>query len=108
MLQSLNEGYKVLQLLRQNLHPFRAFHWITRGNAEVLGLEDKIGTLAPGTEADIVVLNARATEAMALRMERVETLSEELFVLQIMGDDRAIAETYINGESQKTKDRRDQ
>jgi len=103
MLQTLNEGYKVLQILGQNLHPFRAFHWITRGNAEVLGLKDKIGTLDPDTEADIVVLNSRATEAMALRMERVETLAEELFVLQIMGDDRAIAETYVNGEPLKTK-----
>ena len=103
MLQTLNEGYKVLQLLGQNLHPFRAFHWITRGNAEVLGLESKIGTLDAGTEADILVLNAHATQAMAMRMERVETLAEELFLLQIMGDDRAIAETYISGEPQKSK-----
>ena len=103
MLQTLNEGYKVLHLLGQNLHPFRAFHWVTRGNAEVLGLEDKIGTLDVGTEADIVVLDANATEAMAMRMERVETLAEELFVLQIMGDDRAIAETYVNGEPQKSR-----
>ena len=72
MLQTLNEGYKILQLQKQKLHPLRAFHWITRGNAVALGLEDKIGTLSPGTEADVVVLNARATEAMALRMERAE------------------------------------
>lgn len=103
MLQTLHEGYKVLQLLGQNLHPFRAFHWITRGNAEVLGLEDKIGTLEAGTEADIIVLDARATEAMAMRMERVETLVEELFVLQIMGDDRVVAETYVAGKPQKSK-----
>ena len=101
MLQTLNEGYKVLQLQKQNLHPLRAFHWITRGNAEVLGLADKIGTFEAGTEADIVVLNARATPAMALRMERAKTLEEELFVLQIMGDDRAISQTYVAGESQK-------
>ena len=37
MLQTLNEGYKILQLQNQKLHPLRAFHWITRGNAEVLG-----------------------------------------------------------------------
>jgi len=103
MLNALNEGYKVLQLRGQNLHPFRAFHWITRGNAAVLGLEDKIGTLDSGTEADIVVLNAHATEAMAMRMERAETLAEELFILQIMGDDRAIAETYISGNATKEK-----
>ena len=60
-------------------------------------MEDKIGTLAPGSDADIVVLDARATDAMALRMERAETLAEELFVLQIMGDDRAIAQVYVAG-----------
>ena len=101
MLQTLNEGYKVLQLRRQQMHPLRAFHWITRGNAVALGLEDKIGTLAVGSDADIVVLNAGATSATALRMETVETLSEELFVLQIMGDDRAIAQTYVAGVAQK-------
>ena len=101
MLQTLNEGHKILQLQGQRLHPLRAFHWITRGNAVALGLEDRIGTLAPGTEADIVVLNARATDAMALRMDRAETLSEELFVLQILGDDRAIEEVYVAGRARK-------
>jgi guanine deaminase len=97
MLATLHEGYKALQLRGQTLHPFRAFHWMTRGNASVLGMADRIGTLDPGTEADIVILNARATSAMALRMDRARTLAEELFVLQIMGDDRAVVETYIAG-----------
>ncbi|WP_424930648.1 guanine deaminase [Amaricoccus tamworthensis] len=101
MLQTLNEGYKILQLQGQKMHPLKAFHWITRGNAEVLELDDKIGTLDAGTEADIVVLDARATSSMALRMEKAETLAEELFILQIMGDDRAIAQTYVAGKPQK-------
>ena len=101
MLQSLNEGYKVLQLQGQKLHPLRAFHWITRGNADALGLADEIGTLAPGSAADIVVLNARATHAMDLRMQRAESLSEELFILQILGDDRAVAQTYVSGQTMK-------
>ena len=105
MLQTLNEGYKVLQLQGQALHPLQAFHWATRGNACVLGLEDKIGTLESGTEADLIVLNARATEAMSLRMERTCSLSEELFVLQMMGDDRSIDEVYVNGVPQKKKGR---
>ena len=97
MLQTLNEGYKVLQLRGQKLHPLAAFHWVTRGNALALGMEAQIGTLAPHSDADLVVLNSRATQAMALRMETVETLAEELFVLQILGDDRAIAQTYVAG-----------
>lgn len=39
MLQTLNEGYKILQLQDQKLHALRAFDWITRGNATVLALE---------------------------------------------------------------------
>ena len=101
MLQTLNEGYKVLQLQRQRMHAFWAFYWITRGNAVTLGLQDKIGTLDAGSDADIVVLDSSATPAMALRAERITTLAEELFLMQIMGDDRTITQTYVAGEPQK-------
>lgn len=103
MLQTLNEGYKVLQLQGQSLHPLAAFHWITLGNATALGLERLIGTLDPGTEADVVVLDARATPAMALRMERATSLSDELFVLQMLGDDRAVVESYVAGRAAKPR-----
>nr|WP_111298766.1 guanine deaminase [Paracoccus saliphilus] len=103
MLQTLAEGYKILQLRGQKLHPLTAFHWATRGNALALGLQDQIGTLAPGSAADLVVLNPRATPAMALRAERAQTLAEELFILQIMGDDRAVAQTYVAGRPQKPR-----
>ena len=48
--------------------------------------------------ADLIVLDARATPAMAHRMETVRDLEEELFVLMTMGDDRAVQQTYIAGE----------
>ncbi|MCV0427614.1 MAG: guanine deaminase [Roseibium sp.] len=101
MLRTLDEGYKVLQMQRQRMHPLTSFYWATLGNADALSLSDKIGTLDVGTDADIVVLNAKATPTMALRMETVETLSGELFVLQTLGDDRAVIETYICGQPSK-------
>ncbi|TBN43734.1 guanine deaminase [Paracoccus subflavus] len=101
MLQTLNEGYKILQLRGQKLTPLSAFHWITRGNALALGMADQIGTLDPGSMADLVVLDSRATPAMALRMARAETLEQELFILQIMGDDRSIRQTYVAGRPMK-------
>ena len=52
----------------------------------------------PGAYADLVVLDARATPAMAHRMETIRDLEEELFVLMTMGDDRAVRQTYIAGE----------
>lgn len=101
MLRTLDEGYKILQMQRQRQHPLTSFYWATRGNAEALSLADRIGTLETGTDADVVVLDARATPPMALRMETAETLSEELFVLQTLGDDRSVVETYAAGVGQK-------
>ena len=68
---------------------------MTRGNAAALGLEAEIGSLAPGAYADLVVLDARATPAMAHRMATVRDLEDELFVLMTMGDDRVVQQTYI-------------
>lgn len=102
MLRTLDEGYKVLQLRGQRLNPLRSFYMATLGNARALGLEDRIGSLRPGADADIVVLDARATPAMALRMEVVDSLANELFLLQTCGDDRAVVETYVMGRPQKS------
>jgi guanine deaminase len=97
MLRTLDEFYKVLQLNREVHDPLNALFQITRGNAESLGLADRIGTLEPGTEADIVVLDSGAAPEAALRMERVTKLWEELFVLQTLGGAHSVVETYVAG-----------
>jgi guanine deaminase len=98
MLRTAAEAYKILQLQHQSWPAVAAFHMMTRGNAAVLGLSDKIGRLEAGFEADIIVLDARATPATAHRMQSVRgDLSEELFVLLMLGDDRAVIATYVAG-----------
>lgn len=102
MLRTLDEGYKVIALQGEKLNPLASFWQITQGNARALSLDHDVGTLERGTSADLVVLDARATPAMALRMERAQTLAEELFLLQTMGDDRAVAEVYVAGRAAKS------
>nr|WP_316655343.1 guanine deaminase [uncultured Gellertiella sp.] len=102
MLRTLDEAYKIQQLLGERLNPLESFYHATLGNAEALSLSDRIGTLDAGTDADLVVLDATATPAMALKMEVVSSLSEELFLLQTLGDDRAIVETYVAGQPSKS------
>lgn len=102
MLRTMDEAYKIQQLLGERLNPLESYYHMTLGNAQSLSLADRIGTLEAGTDADIVVLDAAATPAMALKMEVVKTLAEELFLLQTMGDDRAIAETYVAGVAAKS------
>ncbi|WP_337269041.1 guanine deaminase [Oryzifoliimicrobium ureilyticus] len=102
LLRTMDEAYKIQQLLGERLNPLDSFYLMTRGNAESLGLEDKIGTLDEGTDADITILDAAATPAMTLKMEVVTSLTEELFLLQTMGDDRAVVETYVAGHPMKS------
>jgi guanine deaminase len=99
MLRTAAEAYKALQLRGQSLPALQAFYMMTLGNARALGLEHRIGALAPGREADIVVLDARASPALRHRMETVDgDLAEELFVLMTLGDDRTVRATYVAGE----------
>jgi guanine deaminase len=102
LLRTLDEGYKVLQLRGQRLDPLRSAYMMTLGNARALSLEQRIGSIEPGKDADLVVLDARATPQMALRMAAVDTLANELFLLQTCGDDRAVVETYVAGRPLKS------
>ncbi|WP_181704277.1 guanine deaminase [Chthonobacter albigriseus] len=98
MLQSAAEAYKIMQLRGQKLSALQAFDQMTRANAEAIGEATEIGRIEPGLAADLIVLDAHATPAMAHRMEAVRgDLEEELFVLMTMGDDRAVAATYVAG-----------
>lgn len=98
MLQTMNEAYKAAQMNHAPYSALHAFYLASLGGAKALGLDDKIGSLAVGKEADIVVLDMRSTELIDYRMQYAEDLTEALFIQMILGDDRAIAATYIAGE----------
>jgi guanine deaminase len=101
MLRTMAEAYKVAQLQGQQLPPLRAFYLATLAGARMLGLADRIGRFAPGSEADFIVLDPQATPLLARRIGQSRTLSERLLVFMILGDDRAIAATYVLGKPQE-------
>ncbi|WP_421870594.1 guanine deaminase [Pararhizobium sp.] len=103
MLETMDEAYKVLHLQGQRLSPLNSFYRMTLGNARSLGLQDRIGSLHVGADADIVVLDSSGKSAMELRMRTAKSLVEELFILQTMGDDRCVAEVYVAGKAMKTR-----
>src|SRR5262249_20061443 len=97
MLQTLNEAYKVAQLNGHPLSSGHAFYLATRGGAEALRLDHAIGSIAPGMEADLVVLDLKSTPVIEYRMRTCEDLEEALFIQMTMGDDRAVLATYVGG-----------
>jgi guanine deaminase len=97
ILATLNEAYKAAQLNGKVLSAGHAFYLATRGTARALYLEDKIGSIAPGMEADLVVLDLKSTPIIDFRMRYCEDLEEALFIQMTMGDDRAVLATYVAG-----------
>jgi guanine deaminase len=98
MLRTMSSAYKVLHLQRQPLAASRAVYLATLGAARALGLEDVIGNLTPGKEADFIAVDFAATQITERRTLSAESIDEALFSLIFLGDDRHIASTYILGE----------
>ncbi len=97
MLRTLDEARKVARLQGQDLHPLRAFYLATLGAARCLKLDDRIGTLDIGREADFIVLDLQSTELIARRTAAARSLGDVLRILMTLGDDRAIKAAYILG-----------
>ncbi|BBU57448.1 hypothetical protein KU6B_37130 [Mameliella alba] len=97
MLRSMAAAYEVAQLRGRALHPAELIWLATTGSARALRLDNRIGSLAPGMEADFIALDLASTPAIAQRSARAKDLWEALFPTIMMGDDRAIAATYVAG-----------
>jgi guanine deaminase len=95
LLATMGAAYQIAQLGGRALSAVEAFYLATLGGARALALDDRIGSLAPGHEADFVVLDPNATPLLTLRNTRAESVEDQLFALMTIGDDRAVRATYV-------------
>jgi len=110
ILQTMDEAYKVTQMRKaftdnpddvHSVTPMENLYLATLGGATVLSLQNKIGSLTPGKEADFVVLDPLAGQVLAGRNEGSKTIEETLFGIEMLGDDRTVAHTYVMGNKMK-------
>ncbi len=101
MLRTMAAAYEVGQLRGTALHPAQLWWLATVGSAQALRIDDKVGNLAPGMEADLLVIDLASTPAISQRAARAGDLWEALFPTIMMGDDRAIRAVYAGGRRVK-------
>ncbi len=97
MLRTMAAAYEVGQLRGTPLHAAQLIWLATAGSARSLHLQDHVGSLATGMEADITVLSLDSTPAIAQRHAAAKDIWESLFATIMMGDDRAIADVWVAG-----------
>ncbi len=97
MLRTMAAAYEVGQLSGTPLHPAQLWWLATAGSAQAIRMGDVIGTLSPGYEADLAVIDLSSTPAIAQRTARAEDLWQALFPTIMMGDDRAVTSVWAGG-----------
>jgi guanine deaminase len=97
MLRTMAAAYEVAQLRGVAVHASQLLWLATAGSARSLHLQDNIGTLRAGNDADICVLDLASTPAIAQRSLRANDIWEAVFPTIMMGDDRAVADVWVNG-----------
>jgi guanine deaminase len=97
MFRTMQAACDVAHLQGRPLRPCEAWWMATGGGADALDLGDRIGRVAAGYDADLVVVDLHATPLLAFRMRYVADIDEALGVLLALGDDRAVRATYVDG-----------
>jgi len=103
MLQTMKEAYSISQILGNRLEVVELFGAATIGNAHYLGFGNQIGTIESGKFADLIVVNPIATELLRDRAPLSKDLTDQLFLILMLGDDRVVEETLIAGQRQKSR-----
>ena len=98
MLRTMAAAYEVAQLRGQALHPSQLWWLATLGSARALHAESRIGNIAPGMEADLVILDLRSTPAIEQATRRAGDIWQAIFPTIMLGDDRAVQAVWIAGQ----------
>ena len=102
LFNAMADAYKVQQVRGDVLDPFQLWYLATLGGAETLSLDDKIGTLETGKDADFIVLDLQATPLLEMRSSQATSVQDLLSALIFLGDDRVVRKTFVRGR-QTTK-----
>ena len=97
MLRTMAAAYEIAQLRGRALHSAELYWLATQGAARALRMDSRIGNLAPGMQADLVILDLTSTPAIAQRAAQADDFWEALFPTIMMGDDRAVRAVWVGG-----------
>jgi guanine deaminase len=98
MLRTMAAAYEVAQLRGRALHPASFCGSPPQARPKPCGSGDRIGTPRAGIRGRHHRPRPRLHPAIAQRAARAEDIWEALFPTIMMGDDRAIAATYVAGK----------
>jgi guanine deaminase len=98
MLRTMAAAYEIGQLSGTALHPAQLLWLATEGSARTMRMHERIGTLAAGSDADLVVVDLASTPAIEQRATQASDIWSSVFPTLMMGDDRAVRAVWVAGK----------
>ena len=98
MFKTMAEAYKVAMLSGYKPPVSELLHMATLGNAQCLNIDEFTGSFDEGKWADIIVLDSQATHTQRFRQQLSTDITDTLFSLITLADDRSIMATYVAGK----------
>jgi guanine deaminase len=89
-------AYYIARSRGLTLSPSELWYRHTAGAALALDLQNYIGNIAVGMEADLILLDPTATPLLARRISAADTLGEWLFALIVLGDERVVCSHLLD------------
>jgi guanine deaminase len=87
----------VARLSGFSVNPEQLLYLATLGSAKALRIDRHVGSIETGKEADFAVLNLESTALISRRQRGADSIWEKLFLHMILGDDRSICATIVDG-----------
>lgn len=97
---TMADAYKICQLQNFPLDAKQAFYLTSLGAAKALAIDEYVGNLNVGKEADFILLNPANNAFLNQRVSVCKNIEEELFAYMILGDERLVDRTYVAGKLQ--------
>lgn len=101
MLRTMGAAYQIAQLRGFTPSVALLLYLATLGGAKAMNASTEIGNFEAGKDANFVLLNPKATALLERRTGLARSVEEQLFVLLTLGDERAVARTFVIGDNAK-------